>query len=245
MNLVTENVGSFTFTHTFSAGVSSGQLYQFKYRASNQQGNGAFSGITTIKAAKIPDPITSIVTANSGTDVVITWPDSPDSHGSAITSYQVKFLQSDDVTLTEETANCSSALNFGRTCTIPMSVFRSAPYSLAIGTVIKGQVTSTNIKGTSAPSTLNSSGATVQNVPQSSPTLTKGTLNSTTQAQMNWTLLTTLPANGGSVITEYIILWDSGLNNDVYNVMITITDTAQTQYTKSGLTQGTAYKFKI
>jgi hypothetical protein len=35
LNLVTETVGGFTFTYTFSNGVSPGLIYQFKYRASN------------------------------------------------------------------------------------------------------------------------------------------------------------------------------------------------------------------
>jgi hypothetical protein len=62
---------------------------------------------------------------------------------------------------------------------------------------------------------------------------------------MNWTLLTTSPDNGGSSVTKYVILWDSGLNNGVYTEMTVILDTAQTSYTKNGLTQGTTYKFKI
>lgn len=54
----------------------------------------------------------------------------------------------------------------------------------------------------------------------------------------------TSPDNGGSSITQYVILWDSGLNG-AFTELVTITDTAQTQFTKSGLTQGTLYKFKI
>ena len=42
-----------------------------------------------------------------------------------------------------------------------MSVFIAAPYSLSIDNVIRGKVTATNNKGTSALSTLNTTGALV------------------------------------------------------------------------------------
>lgn len=45
-----------------------------------------------------------------------------------------------------------------------MSEFRDT-FSLSIDTIIQGTVSATNGKGTSLPSTLNASGALVQNVP--------------------------------------------------------------------------------
>lgn len=46
-------------------------------------------------------------------------------------------------------------------------------------------------------------------------------------------------------MTQYELFWDSGLGTEIYTSLVVITNTAQTQYTKSGLTQGTTYKFKI
>ena len=40
---------------TVSAGIVGGTVYGFKYRASNRQGYGAFSDISYIKAANVPD----------------------------------------------------------------------------------------------------------------------------------------------------------------------------------------------
>lgn len=46
-----------------------------------------------------------------------------------------------------------------------MSVFREAPFGLALNDLIEIQVFATNGKGTSDPSHLNTEGGIVQNVP--------------------------------------------------------------------------------
>lgn len=64
-----------------------GQVYKFKYRANNIHGTGPYSAETSIQAASIPEPITQITTNNSGTNVLVTWPDSPDDHAAIIVSF--------------------------------------------------------------------------------------------------------------------------------------------------------------
>lgn len=62
---------------------------------------------------------------------------------------------------------------------------------------------------------------------------------------MVWSQLTQASQNGASPITQYKIYWDSGAGNGQFSELITITNAAQTSYTKTGLTLGTPYKFQI
>ena len=126
-----------------------------------------------------------------------------------------------------------------------MSVFTAAPYSLSIDNVIKGKVSATNNKGTSALSTLNSTGALVQKVPQIAPTIQSGSLTSMNQIQLEWFNLTLNSQNGGSPIIEYKIFWDNGVGNDVFSELVTITNLTTLKYTKTGVVEGLVYQFKI
>ena len=132
-----------------------------------------------------------MTTTNNGLNVDVTWSATPDDHGSAVTSYLLKFLKADGTYL-ENTANCSgsnSVIFAARKCTILMSVFRTT-YGLGIDALIVGTITATNGKGTSTISTANTVGAKVQNVPQVAPVLSRGAGTDVTKIQVNWTLLT-------------------------------------------------------
>jgi hypothetical protein len=61
---------------------------------------------------------------------------------------------------------------------------------------------------------------------------------SKTQAAFTWTV----PAsNGGSAVIDYIIMWDQGTGTFVQAA----TGITTTSYTKTGLTSGTTYNFKV
>jgi len=185
-----------------------------------------------------------VTTTNNGINVDVTWAATPDDHGSAVTSYLLKFLKADGTWL-ENTANCSgsnSVIFAARKCTIPMSVFRTT-YGLGIDAIIACTITATNGKGTSTISTANTAGAKVQNVPQVAPVLSRGAGTDVTKIQVNWTSLTLSTQTGGAAISGYVIEWDS---SGSFTTLTTLTNGSQvTYFTAQTLVQGKAYKFRI
>ena len=177
-----ETSPAFTFAYIHGSGVSRGQPYQFKYRAVNQMEEGPFSDAATIYASRKPDPPPSISTAVSNTDVIVSWQQSVDDHGATVTDYEIEFRHADETSYSPISAHCNpiggSNEFLNRQCTIPMSVFREAPFLLSVNTRIVGVVRATNVKGTSGNSNLNTSGVLVQNVPQGKLTLARGAATS-------------------------------------------------------------------
>ena len=109
-------------------------------------------------------------TANSDTEVVITWPE-PNSNGADILEYLIE-IQTDDGDFIEEDTYCDGAANTVRslrTCSIPMTVLTDVPFSLTQGITIKARVSSKNAQGFSNPSPTNSVGAIAQRIPHPPP----------------------------------------------------------------------------
>jgi hypothetical protein len=156
---------------------------------------------------------------------VISWDSTPGPRGSAVTSYEIKFKQSDN-TLTAN-ASCDGTLNFlNRECTVPMTVFVAAPYSLTLGTTIVATVSAINSIGTSDPSPVNSSGVVIQTTPTKPPTApANGTSTSNTQIHVTWNNLVS-PDNGGSIITNYEVFINDGQGGTVYTSIYSGTGTS-------------------
>ena len=151
---------SLVLTHIITDGITEGGSYNFRYRVKNvfgfpdevDGGWSIYSDDTKITAISIPDQMSAPTTANSGTDVVITWPE-PNSNGADITEYLIE-VQTNDGDFVEEDTFCDGAANVvreGRTCSIPMSVLTDVPYSLTQGITIKARVSSINAQGFSNP----------------------------------------------------------------------------------------------
>ena len=85
--LVQEVTPAFTFSFVKAIGVDRSSYYMFKYLAVNQQGEGAFSAITSIQASAKPTQLATPTTQNSGVNIVIDWVQTPDTHGTPVTSY--------------------------------------------------------------------------------------------------------------------------------------------------------------
>ena len=158
----------------------------------------------------------------------MTWLESPDDHGSAVTDYKVEFKQEDDIfsEVTECQPVASSNEFTSRSCTIPRSTFRDAPFSLPIGSLIVGVVTAINEKGDSLQSAENESGATVQGVPSASPALSRGDQTNASQIELTWAPITEMEDIGNSAITGHKIFWDSGDGLGNFNPFHEITDPA-------------------
>lgn len=260
--LVLQSSGSFTFSHTQSAGVTAGGAYQFKYRAANQHGVGEYSAVATIYASAVPDQLASATTANSGASVIVTWPLTASDRGATVTAYRVKFKGTDGVY--REQAGCSPTDGGGtddqaaftnRQCTLDMTLFTTSPLSLAIDAPIIAAVEAYNNKGHSTPSADDATGATAQTEPTEGPVAARGGATTTTSLEVTWNEVTASPGNGGAAVTAYRVYWDQGLAGssatpDLNNLgnwqLAATTDASVTRsVTTSSVTQGTTYQFAV
>jgi hypothetical protein len=76
-------------------GLNEGETYQFRYRGVNVHGIGAISTIVKILTADVPVQLASVTTVMSSANVVISWLDTPNARGSAVTEYRIKFKKKD------------------------------------------------------------------------------------------------------------------------------------------------------
>ena len=94
-------------TYSVTDNILVGYEYQFRLRAKNIWGWGAYSTIVTIKAARVPSqmsaPATSIDVSTG--DLVVSWIQ-PDEQGSSITSYFIEFGNADSSVWYEYQATC-------------------------------------------------------------------------------------------------------------------------------------------
>jgi len=79
----------------------------------------------------------------------------------------------------------------------------------------------------------------------SSPT--QGASTSSSQVHVDWSAVSTSPANGGSTITSYNLQWDAGSSGTTWTDLIGVSpETTVTTYTvTSGIVSGTTYQFKV
>lgn len=262
MLLVLQSSGSFTFSHTQSAGITAGAAYKFKYRAANQHGVGEYSAVATIYASTVPDQLASATTVNSGADVVVTWPLTPSDRGATVTAYRVKFKGTDS--LYHELASCSPTDGGGtadqaaftnRQCTLAMTLFTSSPLSLAIDAPIIAAVEAYNNKGHSTPSVDDATGATAQTKPTEGPAAARGGATDGTSLEVTWNAISASPANGGASITAYRVYWDQGLAgssstpdlNNLGNWQLAATTAAglTRSVITSSVTLGSTYQFAV
>ena len=209
--LVLQSAGAFTFTFTQSSGITPGQAYRFKYRATNQHGTGDWSPIATIYASATPLAPAAASTSNDGLNVDVTWPAPTSDRGATVSAYRVKFRQLDG-SYTEIVPACDGSLAgilAARACTVPMATLTNAPFSLAVGALIAVKVEAKNAKGWSTPSTANTAGALAQTAPTAGATASRGPATDAGQLEVTWTAVTTSPADGGSTILSYEVYWDN------------------------------------
>jgi hypothetical protein len=214
--LVIEVTGAFTYTFTAdsSHNIGSGVVYQLQYRATNLHGTGEWSAIASITASTVPAQLAAATTANSGTDVVVTWPATSSERGAAVAEYRVKFKRSDGVLAEVSECDGSTAASLAdRTCTVPMTVFTTGPFSLAIDALIVATVEALNAKGYADPSPENTSGAFAQTAPTVGPSAQRGLATSQSQLEITWGAVAGSPDDGGADVTDYEVYWDAGSEN--------------------------------
>lgn len=241
-SLVGYNPFSTATTYVTPSTLTTGQQYQFKYRAANAQGWGPFSDAVTLVAAGKPAQLSPISTSLSGSSVVASWSVS-DTGGLPVTGFTLQFETSQAGTFATYSSSCGGSA-LATSCTIPMSTFTSSPYSLTQGTLIVGVIQATSSIGTSDASAVNTQGVVVQ-VPPASPASVTVIASGTDQTQITLEMPeVTGTANGGSPITAYSLEWDVGSGNGTFYVVQGSSDLLVRQYVLTGLIEGLEYKFR-
>ena len=222
------NSGASTTSYTVT-GLTNGTAYQFKVRAVNSVGTGAASpaSAAVTPATTPPAPMKPTVTGGNAS-VALTWTSGGDG-GSAITQWQyVKKV---------------GANNFETTWTaIPSSGASTTSYTvtgLTNGTAYQFKVRAVNSVGTGAASSA-SAAVTPATTPPAPTTLTGSAGNA--RVALTWTS----GGDGGSAITQWQYVKKVGASNfETTWSAIPSSGATTTSYTVTGLTNGTAYQFKV
>ena len=215
------NVSDLTgLTYTASS-LSVGTRYEAQVRATNSQGDSAYSlsgtGGTT---ATVPSkPSTPTVTGASTTSVTIVWVE-PADNGAAISSYDLRYR----ATGTPSWTNVSDLTGLTYTAT-----------SLSAGTRYEAQVRAANSKGNSSYSS-SGTGSTTATAP-STPSTPTVTAASTTSVTIAWVE----PADNGTAISSYDLRYRATGTPSWTNV----SDLTGLTYTATSLSVGTLYEAQV
>ena len=144
--LVGDEINNIQLTYV-KTDLTSGVVYNFRYRAKNIYGWSPYSNVLSQVAARVPDEPLAPVTSNTATSVTITWQE-PYDGATAITGYKVQILTSvADVYELEKTycnAEFDGTVIDSKTCSIPMSVFTAEPFNLEQGDEVVAVITAIN-----------------------------------------------------------------------------------------------------
>jgi hypothetical protein len=186
-----------------------GAAYQVRVRAQNVYGFGQFSDPTTISASQVPAQVTQSTLSSVvvGTDAELAWT-APDPNHDPITAYKVLVRQAGG-TYSEELTHCdgtSSAIVSAAKCSIPLTVLRAPPYSLALGQSVYFTVAAANSHGWSLTSQRNTAQvATIQTEPAAptAPAYVPAT-STLTSISVAWAgFAAGSDSTGGSPVTSY------------------------------------------
>jgi hypothetical protein len=110
--------------------------------------------------------------------------------------------QSDGSTFTADLAHCDMSSSISTTCTIPVTVLRSSPYSLQWGESVYAKIVATNIYGNSLLSD-EGNGAIITTIPDRPLNLAEDTAQRTKSSLgLTWSQAT---FTGGAEIIDYRI----------------------------------------
>jgi hypothetical protein len=113
-----------------SSQIAPGVTYQFKVRAANVHGYGAFSSIVSIKAAQTPSKMSSPVTSVDSVTgkLQISW-NAPHDGSQTISSYLIEIADSMTSSWNQDSTNCPGSDPSSLSCLVPMNVLTAAPYN--------------------------------------------------------------------------------------------------------------------
>ncbi len=211
----TTSVGAVTGTTV--TGLTNGATYTFRVVAKNAAGaSPQSSSSNAVTLPTVPDPPTNVSATASVGQATVTWATPAFDGGSAITGYNVTYVGG------------------GAQGTIAVGlVTQTTVTGLANGTAYTFRVAAKNAAGTGALSA--ESNAVIPRTVPGAPTGVTATAGAG-QATINWTPPS---SDGGDAISSYEVTSYAG------GVAQATTPVAGTQATVAGLTNGTAYTFRV
>jgi hypothetical protein len=192
------NLNALTYT---AESLTFGLFYKFKVEARNAYGYSEFSSIVTILCAAAPEQVAVPTSTVFENQVIFDW-SAPVANGKPITSYTIYFRQSDD-TYSTEVVNCDgtdATIIANTQCTVALSVFTAAPYSLLQGENLNIKLTATNDYGVS-PMSEYGGGGIIESIPDA-PILLENVLSITLDDRIGLVWSDGL-TNGGSQVIDY------------------------------------------
>jgi hypothetical protein len=204
-------------SNTYSdTGLSAG-TFSYRVSAVNSVGDGATSNVATVVTLPRPTGLTS--TAVSGTQINLSWT----APSGSITGYKIERSYDGLVWPTDPLV-----ANTGSTSTLysDQNLLNNTVYYYRVSAINTGQVSSVSSTRTwSKPS---------------QPTLLSVTTVSSTQLNLSWTAPV---SNGGTNIRGYQI--ERSLNNGVFAIIVTNTESLLTTYSNTGLAVSEFYTYRV
>ena len=223
------NVTSYT-----DSGLANGKTYFYKVTAANSAGESAQSNEASAipKApATVPSAPTNLVaTAESQSQISLSWQPPSSNGNSDITGYMVERSTNSGTTWSEIVPNTgSNATSF------------SDP-GLAAGTTYSYRVSAINSVGTSPPSNVSSAttASSTAGIP-SPPTGLVATPASYSQINLSWVAPS---SDGGYAISGYVIE-RSANGGSTWSAVVPDTGTTTTSFSDSGLAAGKTYLYRV
>ncbi|MCK9408260.1 MAG: fibronectin type III domain-containing protein [Bacteroidetes bacterium] len=214
--------GTSTSTSATVTGLTNGTSYTFRVSATNSAGT---SSVSTVSAAVIPATVPNAPTGLTGESgaarVALNWTAPAVTGGSAITDYIIEFNDGSGFATFADGISTATAMSV-------TGLTNGAPYTFRVSAV--------NSVGTGATS--NVAGPVTPFDAPGAPTGVSGTPLNTSVA-LSWTAPT---SNGGSAITNYVI--ESSTNGTTW-IPFSHAPSVATSATVTGLTNGTAYTFRV
>jgi hypothetical protein len=203
------------------SGLTNGTPYTIALKAVTQSGDGTASSNVSVTPSTVPDAPTNVQGTHGNTQVDVTWDAPANNGGATITYYIVKYSDDGGASYTP------FPTSFGGISGTVTGLTNGTPYLF--------KVFAHNLNGDSALSAA-SSAITPSTVPDA-PTNVQGT-HGNAQVSLTWSAPSN---NGGAPITSYTAKYSTdGTNYTAFGT--TFSDTSGTV---TGLTNGTAYTFKV
>ena len=219
--LIWQQVASTSTSRTIT-GLTNGATYAFTVAAINVLGIGANAVPAISTPAGAPATPTNLSVAAGNGNVTLSWT-APANNGSAITDYSIQYSSNSGATWTNWAHTASNA-----TYQIVNGLSNGTPYLLRVAAV----------NGVTTGAYVTSSVVTPLAAVPSQPTNLVAT-PANNQVALNWTT----PANNGATITDYSIQYSN--NGGATWLEWAHTASGLNAQTVTGLTNGTAYVFKV
>jgi hypothetical protein len=192
-------------------------------------------------AAIKPDPPTNVISQNVGSDAEICWTE-PYDRGSPIFAYKI-YIKTVTNTYEQQLDHCDGsdpAIVVASCCTIPLTVFKAAPYNLFNGDHIYAKVTAINLYGESVASQVGD-GASLLVVPDAPVNLkNNAAVTDSTKIGITWS---NGSSTGGAPILDYEVVYEKEGDADWISLSTTVTTTSY--QTTVELVGGENYLFKV